>query len=75
MASIGEIIREEGASLMEIPGVTGVGQTEIDGKQYILVMLEQRSPEMEAKIPSTLGGYPVTVEVSGIIQAHKPPSA
>jgi hypothetical protein len=74
MADIGEVIRNEGTALMNIPGVTGVGQTEIDGRMCILVMLEQRLPEIEAAIPSTLEGYPVAIEVSGVIQALEPPA-
>jgi hypothetical protein len=78
MAKIEDVLREQESSLMDIPGVTGVGQTEVDGKECIVVMMEQSLPEIETAIPSTLEGYPVVMEVSGVIQAlreqHKPPS-
>ena len=73
MATIGEVIAEQASSLMDTPGVTVVGQTEVGGKECILVMLTHSSPEIEARIPSTLGGYTVVTEVSGVIQAQRKP--
>jgi hypothetical protein len=74
MAGIDKVLEEDGASLMDLPGVVGVGQTEVDGRPCILVILERRSQEIEAAIPSTLKGYPVAVEVSGVILALNPPA-
>ncbi|MFQ5875612.1 MAG: hypothetical protein ACE5JL_17690 [Dehalococcoidia bacterium] len=70
MAKIEEVIAEQASNLVDIPGVTGVGQTEVDGRECILVMLEQDLPEIKAAIPSTLGGYPVVIEITGVIQAQ-----
>jgi hypothetical protein len=78
MAKIADVIREQESALLDISGVTGVGQTQVDDQECIVVMLEQSLPEVEAAIPSALGGYPVVIEVSGVIQAlrerHEPPS-
>jgi hypothetical protein len=78
MANIADVIREQESALLDLPGVTGVGQTRVDDQECIVVMLEQSLPEVEAAIPSTLGGYPVVIEVSGVIQAlrkrQEPPS-
>ena len=68
---IEDVIAEEASSLMEISGVTGVGETKIDGKKHIVVMLTHSSPEIEAAIPSTLDDYPVVLEVTGVIQTQR----
>ena len=74
MAKIAEVIAEQTSSLMNLPGVIGIGQGESEGKECILVMVTHTSPEIEtpkieAAIPRTLGGYPVVVQDVGIIQA------
>ncbi len=72
MAKIEEVIAGEASALIDkLPEVTGVGQSEVDGKECILVMVEQDLPEIRASIPSTLGGYPVVIEVTGPIGAQR----
>ncbi len=78
MAKIEEVIAGEASALIDrLPEVTGVGQSEVDGKECILVMVEQDLPEIRASIPPTLGGYPVVIEVTGTFhiersQGHTP---
>lgn len=55
--------------LMAVPGVTGLGIGDKGGKQAILVMVEQLTPDLKARIPRALEGYPVVVEQSGEIVA------
>ena len=55
------------AALMAIPGVVGVGIGGTAGEMRIVVYLENASPELKARIPTELGGYPVAVEVTGAI--------
>jgi hypothetical protein len=73
MATIDEVIRKHESSLFAIQGVTGVGRGVVEGKDCILVMLIQKLPGVEAEIPETIEGYPVAVEVSGVIQALQRP--
>ena len=70
MGQIEEVIARQGNSIMGIPGVTGVGQSEDDGKECVLVMLEQDLPEIKNAVLAKLEGCPVRFEVSGIIQAQ-----
>ena len=70
MAKIEEVIAGEASALMDkFPEgiIAGVGQTKVDGRECIYVMLEQDLPEIRASIPSTLGGYPVVIEFTGPI--------
>lgn len=69
MATIDQVIRRHESSLLAIEGVTGVGHGVVKDKDCILVMLTHKLSDAEAKIPETIEGYPVAVEVSGVIQA------
>jgi hypothetical protein len=71
MGKIEDVIAEHASTLMDIPGVTGVGQTEVDGKECIVVMVTHSSPDIEAAIPSTVAGYRVVIQVAGVIQAQR----
>ena len=55
--------------LMSIPGVVGVyvGQLE-DRTPCIGVMVLQRTPELENKIPKVIEGYPVKIDETGEIR-------
>ncbi len=70
MPNIEEVIAQQASSLLDIPGVTGVGQGEADGKECVLVMLEQDLPEIKDAVVAKLEGYAVAFEISGVIQAQ-----
>ena len=70
MAGIDDVLAEQAPALMEIPGVTGVGQGEADGKECILVMVSHRAKEVEEAIPTSLAGYPVVIQFTGPLEAH-----
>ena len=68
--SIEEAIREHSENLMSIPGVVGVGQGLCDKTPCIKVYIIRRTPELDKKIPASLEGYEVSIEVTGEIRAH-----
>jgi hypothetical protein len=53
---------------MSIPGVVGTAQGLCDGQPCIKVLVIQKTPEIEEKIPETLEGYPVEIEPTGEIK-------
>lgn len=55
--------------LMSIPGVTAVGIGEQNGQPVIVVMVKQRTAELNKKLPSQLEGFAVKIEVSGELNA------
>jgi len=61
----------EAAQLMNIEGVVGIGQGKADEKDCILVFVALKTPEIEKAIPLEYGGYPVSIEETGIIEAEK----
>ena len=71
MPTIDQVIAEQASDLMDMPGVTGVGQTEVDGKTCIVVMLTHSAPEFEQAIPAEVSGFPVVLEIAGVIQAQR----
>ena len=67
--SIEEVMNSHSDEIMAMKGVAGIyiGQLE-NGKPCIVVMIIRKSEELNKKIPKTLEGYPVKIEVSGEIK-------
>ena len=57
-------------SLMALPGVVGVAQEESDGKPAINVLVVRRTPNLDARLPRVLDGFPVVVVETGEIRAQ-----
>lgn len=56
--------------LMAIQGVQGVGIGGSEDSPQIVVMVSQGGTAMRNKLPSSIEGYPVRVEVTGEIRAQ-----
>ena len=67
---IEQVLAQQSDRLMAIKGVVGLGQSLCDGKPCIKVFITQDSKEIKSKIPASLDGYPVSVEVSGEFKAR-----
>lgn len=70
MARIEDVIAAEATVLMDIPGVNGLAETQVDGVLCIAVMVAHSSSELEGSLPTTLQGFPVVIHVAGVIQAQ-----
>ena len=68
--TIEEALKKHTEELMAVPGVVGVGQGLCDGAPCIKVLVIERTPEIEKRIPDTLEGHKVEVDVTGRIRAH-----
>lgn len=55
--------------LMAVPGVTGLGIGDKDGKPAIVIMVRQLTPDLKTRLPEALEGHPVVVQQSGEIVA------
>ena len=71
---IKEVMEAHTEELMAIPGVVGVyiGALE-DETPCIKVMVIEKTPELENKIPSVLEGYPLVIVESGDIRPLSSP--
>ena len=59
------------AQLLQIPGVVSVGIGRAEGGQpAIIIGLEGPDPETESKLPTSLEGYPVRIQITGKIKAQ-----
>lgn len=63
--TIGEVLKEHTRELMSVPGVVGTAEGMCDDRPCIKVYVIKNRPEQVRKIPDTLEGYPVKVEVTG----------
>jgi len=66
--SLSLVIARNATTLMGIPGVVGVYEGETGGKPVLRVMVLSRADSTLKRIPKTLEGYDVEVEVSGPIK-------
>ena len=66
---IDKVFASHQEALMSIPGVVGVGIGEIENSPAIVVMLREGTPELMARLPSRLGGFPVKVDIVGDVRA------
>jgi hypothetical protein len=66
--TVQQVLKKHTNELMSIPGVVGTAQGLCDGQPCIKVLVIQKTPEIEEKIPETLEGYPVEIEPTGEIK-------
>lgn len=67
--AIEEIQEQYESELMAIDGVVGVGIGTCKGDPCIKVYVENKYPDLEAKIPKQLNEFKVDTEVTGPIEA------
>ena len=69
--SIQEVKKQNEGRLLAMPGVVSVGiGLDPNGNQAIIVGLETPNPEIEAKIPEMVEGFPVIVRIIGSLKAR-----
>jgi hypothetical protein len=64
------VLARDGPELMALSGVTGVAEGNCAGQRCIKVFVVRKTPELAARLPTTLGGFPVAIEESGEIHAQ-----
>jgi hypothetical protein len=70
---LADVLAAHAPTLMALPGVVGVAEAALpDGRACLRVYVLERTPELDARLPRTLEGWPVDVEVSGPIRAMEP---
>jgi len=67
--SIEVVLKEHTDELMAMSGVVGTAQGLCDNKPCIKVYVVALTPELKKKIPKSLEGYAVEVEVTGEFRA------
>ncbi len=68
--TIDEVLREHTGRLMSIPGVVGTAEGLKDGRPCVKVLVIQKTPELERKIPREIDGHPVEIVETGEIRAY-----
>ena len=66
--SITTVLAAHTDSLMNIPGVVGVGEGAKGGRPTVYVMVERRTAELDAALPDSLDGYAVELRETGLIE-------
>lgn len=66
----GEVLERFSQEWLAVPGVVGTGMGTRGEEPCLKVFVVERTPEVEARIPRTAGGYPVKVEITGQARAR-----
>jgi hypothetical protein len=56
-------------SVIDLPGVSGVGIGECEGELCLVVMVAEKTDELLELIPPSIDGFEVVVEATGEFQA------
>lgn len=67
--TIQEVQEAHTPAWMVLPGVVGTAIGQQDGRPCIKVYVAEATDELKAKIPPTVEGYPVALEVTGEFHA------
>ncbi len=67
--SIEEVLEEHTKGLMSIEGVTGTAEGLCNGQPCIMVYVVKKTEQLIRQIPSSLEGYPVEIEETGVFKA------
>ena len=70
--SIEEVLAAHTDEWMSVPGVVGTAIGESEGRPCILVLVVERTDEVEESIPDSADGFAVVVVESGEIEAREP---
>ena len=65
--TIDAVLAAHNDSLMAVPGVLGTAVGRCDGAPCIRVLVGRVSDEIRRRVPATLEGYPVHIDVTGTI--------
>jgi len=67
-----DVLKSHTPELMSIDGVVGTGEGKLGdrpgGRPAILVLVARRTPEIDARVPKEIEGYPVEIRVVGEVR-------
>jgi hypothetical protein len=67
---ISEVLANHTPGWMNIPGVTGTGEGQKDGKPAILIFVDSLTDSLKSQLPTNVDGYSVMIKGSGRVIAH-----
>jgi hypothetical protein len=69
--SIQDVKKQHETRLLKLQGVVSVGiGLDEKGRRAIVIGLDGANPDIAARLPETLDGYPVTIKIVGPIKAQ-----
>lgn len=71
--SVSDVLKSHTPELLAIPGVTGTGEGRTDGRPVVLVLVTRRTPELEARLPKLIEGFPVVIREVGEVRRMERP--
>lgn len=69
--SVEQVFDSHRDALLSTPGVVGAGIAKLDEKPCIVVMVREKSFDLENHVPKQLEGYAVVIEIVGELKAQE----
>lgn len=69
-APLADVLARHTPELLAIPGVNGTGEGIEAGEPVLVVFAPNDTPDLRARLPRTLEGYPVVVRATGTVRAR-----
>jgi hypothetical protein len=66
---IAEVLAEHTPAWMKLPGVTGTGEGQQDGKPAILIFVDSITESVRSQLPHMSEGYPVVITATRRVRA------
>jgi len=66
---ITEVLAAHTPGLLRIAGVVGTGEGRRGDQPLFLILVERDVPELRARLPRTVEGYPVEIRETGTVRA------
>ncbi len=67
------VLAEHTPALMAIPGVVGTGEGREGDRPVVLVLVVRDTPELRARLPHEIEGFPVVIRVTGEVRGLRKP--
>jgi hypothetical protein len=67
---IEQVLAAHTPAWMRMPGVTGAGEAQKDGKPAVLIIVDTMTANLSAQLPRNVDGYPVVFKESGKVKAR-----
>jgi hypothetical protein len=69
-AALAEVLARHTPGLLAIPGVNGTGEGLENGVPVLVVFVEKKTADLEARLPKRIEGHPVVIRETGVVTPY-----
>jgi len=69
-APLADVLARRTPELLAVPGVNGTGEGAESGEPVLVVFVVEDTPDLRARLPRAIEGYPVVLRATGTVRAR-----